>query len=161
MICEKCGQELQVGQWPFCPHTAIRGDEYRSTYVPDEIPGGLTLENVGPTPVTVYSYTEMNQLYASRGLTRIERHCPTPGTDHDPAGVQDPAKYIDPYTLEAGKALILRAQGQRNEEAANEEFGRRVFRDQGTRTLSESEAATAQDAIREREEQYAARHRRS
>ena len=25
MICERCGKELQVGQWPWCPHGDARG----------------------------------------------------------------------------------------------------------------------------------------
>lgn len=48
---------------------------------------------------------------SEHGLREKEKFCPKPGTDIDPAGVQNPKGYVDNYTLEAGKALMLRAQG--------------------------------------------------
>jgi hypothetical protein len=161
--CSWCGQELQVGDWPWCPHGRSKGDEHKSSYVPDEIPGGLTLENVGPEPVTVYSRTEMNQLFESRGLQRKERFCPTPGTDKDPAGIPNPRGYMDPQTLANGAELILRAarakaesEKQAREDAA---FAERAYRPAEPKVLTEAEAIEAHRAIQQREEEARARRR--
>jgi hypothetical protein len=102
----------------------------------------MVLNNAGPEPVTVYSYTEMNQLFASRNLTRIERFSPTPGTDKDPAGIPNPAGYMDPVTLANGAELILRAAKANAKEAEDRKFVEKVYRPQPDRVLSESEAQT-------------------
>lgn len=150
-ICDECGVRIVAPMWPFCPHGRTDGSEERSSYVPDEIPGGMVLENVGPEPVTVYSYTEMNQLFASRGLSRSERHSPTPGTDHDPAGVQDSRKYVDPQTLANGRELLLRSAGAREKEAEDRAFADRAYRPLPDQILTESEAKQAHRAIQQRE----------
>lgn len=108
MTCEKCGVHIAVGEWPFCPHGPIRADPYRATTFADSIPGGLTLENYGPHPVTVYSHTERKTLMASRGLELRERWAPLPGTDRDPQGVMPTGRYIDPQTLENARTLLCR-----------------------------------------------------
>jgi hypothetical protein len=77
--CEKCGAEIQVGAWPYCPHGAPRGSIIR-----DEIPGGLTITNMGHEPVTVYSWSERNRIMKARGLREQVRHMPLPGTDKSP-----------------------------------------------------------------------------
>lgn len=104
--CEKCGADLEIGSYPFCPHGRASGFISR-----DEIPGGATFENYGPAPVTFYSHSERRAHMAANGLREREKFSPKPGTDIDPAGVQNPKGYVDNYTLEAGKALMLRAQG--------------------------------------------------
>lgn len=67
--CEVCGRAVQVGEWPFCPHgfgaNRVQGDD---------IPGGLTLENLGPDPVTVYSHSERKRIMRERGLQEVVRH---------------------------------------------------------------------------------------
>ena len=47
----------------------------------DEIPGGMTLENMGHEPVTVYSKTELKREMAARGLVPFVRHQGAPGSD--------------------------------------------------------------------------------
>lgn len=103
--CDTCGDILQVGDYPFCPHGRASGFINR-----DEIPGGVTLENYGPTPVTFYSHSERRAYMAANGLREREKFSPTPGTDVDPQGIPNPKGYVDPYTLESGKALLLRQQ---------------------------------------------------
>jgi len=68
MTCERCGATIQIGEWPFCPHG-------RGTYaaIADDIPGGLTIENLGPTPVTVYSHTERRRIMRARGLRECDK----------------------------------------------------------------------------------------
>jgi hypothetical protein len=71
MTCDRCGVPLTIGDWPFCPHG-------RGTYaaVADDIPGGLTLHNLGPEPVTVYSHTQRRRLMRDRGLRECVRDVP-------------------------------------------------------------------------------------
>lgn len=44
-ICEKCGAEIRVGSFPFCPH----GDTKLAT-IPDDVPGGFWRENGFESP---------------------------------------------------------------------------------------------------------------
>lgn len=103
--CDKCGKELQIGEHPFCPHGF--GGNFRRH---DDIPGGLVLENYGKHPITVYSHTERERVMRENGLELKEKFCPMPGTDIDPAGIQNPKGYVDAQTLANGAELILRQQ---------------------------------------------------
>jgi hypothetical protein len=47
----------------------------------DEIPGGQWIENLGDTPVKVYSKSELKAEAAARGLELRVKHAPLPGTD--------------------------------------------------------------------------------
>jgi hypothetical protein len=98
MTCEKCGAALAIGDFPFCPHgRAALGVQ------PNDIPGGETLENVGPEPVTFYSRSEKRRYLKARGLVEMVRHVPVPGTDRSP--------HTTSWTgvnLEAGRVLAER-----------------------------------------------------
>lgn len=63
MICESCGNEIAVGAWPFCPHG--RG---AFTNIPDDVPGGFTVENGFDAPRTFYSHSAHERALAERGL---------------------------------------------------------------------------------------------
>lgn len=52
-----------------------------ATVIGDEIPGGLTLENLGHEPVTVHSRTELKREMDARGLKPFVRHVGAPGSD--------------------------------------------------------------------------------
>lgn len=155
-ICDKCGMNLTslhevfgVPPWPFCPHGPTKqGSAERSSYVQDQIPGGLVLNNYGPEPITVHSHSEARAIAASRGLTYLEKFSPMPGTDIDPAGIPNPAGYMDPVTLANGAELILRGSKAVDEDKA---FAERAYRPQPDQVLSESEARVAHQAIHERE----------
>lgn len=101
--CDACGVRLRIGQHPFCPH----GDG-GSAIERDDIPGGLTVENYGPTPITFYSHSERRKYMLEHGLREIEKYCPKPGSDIDPAGIPNPDGYKDPQTLANAAALICR-----------------------------------------------------
>lgn len=105
VACDTCGQILRVGMYPFCPH-----GEGASAAHTDDIPGGMWLENYGPHPIKVYSYSEAARIRSEQGLNLKERFSPTPGTDIDPAGVMNPKGYVDAQTLANGAALICRQQ---------------------------------------------------
>lgn len=76
MTCEKCGGELVVGSWPFCPH----GFGHNSV-LGDEIVGGFTQENFGPTPEVFYSKQAMARRAKELGLEPFVRHIGENGTD--------------------------------------------------------------------------------
>ncbi len=116
-ICEKCGVRISgegpesPQKWPFCPH----GTLYSMNITTDEIPGGVTVENYGPHPITFYSHSERRRYMKEHGLQEREKFSPLPGTDIDPQGIPNPKGYMDPQTLENARILIERAQlGKRN-----------------------------------------------
>lgn len=157
-ICERCGVNLTlravamgVPVWPFCPHGVTKQEPTRSAYVQDQIPGGLVLNNYGPQPITVYSHSEARAVAAANGLEYVEKFCPTPGTNIDPAGVANPAGYMDTQTLENGKALLLRGSRGSSKEEEEREFTRRVYRPLPDVVLTESDVAKAHQATYERE----------
>jgi hypothetical protein len=69
----------------------------------NDIPGGLTLENLGHEPVTVYSRSELKRELQARGLVEFVRHVPVPGSDKSPHTTS-----WSSVDLEAGKALAER-----------------------------------------------------
>lgn len=102
-VCDVCNHYIKISDWPFCPHERSGMATFR-----DDIPGGLTVENYGPTPMTFYSHSERRRYMEAHGLQEREKFSPFPGTDKDPAGIPNPAGYMDPYTLESARALICR-----------------------------------------------------
>ena len=50
----------------------------------DDIPGGMTVHNLGDRPVTVYSKSELKWEAAKRGLTQHVVHRGVPGSDKSP-----------------------------------------------------------------------------
>lgn len=77
--CPVCGQDVEIGAWPYCPHGSPS-----FKVVSDSIPGGLTIENLGHTPVTVYSHSERKDIMRARGLREQVRHVGEPGSDKSP-----------------------------------------------------------------------------
>lgn len=75
--CDVCQKELVVGDWPWCPH----GVGQAPTVIDDSIPGGMTIENMGPVPLTFHSKSEWRREMKKRGLRQAVRHMPLPGTD--------------------------------------------------------------------------------
>ena len=68
--CEKCGQPVQIGDWPFCPHGPANG----LAVIDDTIPGGARwMHNLGDAPVWVEKKSELKKLMAERGLVHAER----------------------------------------------------------------------------------------
>lgn len=106
MTCEACGASLEIGDWPFCPHG-------RSSVVtvPDDIPGGVLVENYGPNPIRFYSHAERRRYMQQHGLRETERFSPLPGTDRDPQGIPNPAGYRD-----LSAAAIIARNGQSAQE---------------------------------------------
>lgn len=128
MICERCGEGLEVGDWPFCPH----GRTGNFTNFRDEIPGGIVCENYGRDPIRFDSHSERRAYMELAGLYEKEKFCPFPGTDKDPMGVQNPAGYVDAKTLENGAILMTRGTGAKDVDPVESGLVRGQFNITGT-----------------------------
>jgi hypothetical protein len=63
MVCDECGVEIQIGDFPFCPH-----GRSQLSVVPDDVPGGFIVENGFDQPTRFDSHSAHEQALAQRGL---------------------------------------------------------------------------------------------
>lgn len=109
MICERCGQNVMRivlhGSALWCQpcHDGDRTITNAHGIVTDDIPGGQTVENLGHEPVTFYSKKAILVEADRRGL-RLTDKWAGPGDKY----LSNWGAAIDPYTLEAAKALVSR-----------------------------------------------------
>ncbi len=101
MTCDRCGRELDIGSWPFCPHgrtgLSVIGDEI-----------DVVLENNGtPDPLRFRSREAMKKHLDAHGLIPAVRHVPVPGSDKSPH-TTDWSRGMDPVTLENARILLSR-----------------------------------------------------
>ena len=96
MTCERCGAELPLGEWPWCPHGAAR-----SGVVGDEL--DYIDHNLGRHPIRITSRSQRRQLMAEQGLIEKVRHVPVPGSDKSPH-----TQSFATVDLEAATALVSR-----------------------------------------------------
>jgi len=89
--CPSCGWCAEIwaepGHNPACPECGADTERiYLGGYsiIGDEIPGGLSIENLDHNPVTVYSKSELKFEAEKRGLEMKVRHVGVPGTDKSP-----------------------------------------------------------------------------
>jgi len=82
IACEKCGIELVVGQWPFCPHPMGA-----NSVISDSIPGGIEIRHgicwPDGTPRKYYSHSEMDKEAKRLGLVNAVRHTSNPKSGSD------------------------------------------------------------------------------
>jgi hypothetical protein len=71
--CDRCGKELVVGEWPWCPHG--RGV---NNVVDDTILGGEVNENVSHEPVHFDSKSAKRRYLKEHGLQEFVRHVHRP-----------------------------------------------------------------------------------
>lgn len=120
MTCEKCGSELAVGDWPFCPHGdvhwAVHGDE--CDYVD---------ENLGPEPIRIRSWSERRRLMKQQGLVDAPWYGPQSNTTRWD-------NCADEYTLRTKGELLLRAM--KNPQPADDDAQMASF---DTHTMSKEE----------------------
>lgn len=105
MICDRCGAELRVGDWPYC-----KGDPEKhvplaaAAVVDDQLDGGARwFEHLDHEPVWIDSKSQLKAELDKRGLRMTEKW----------AGESDRhltnwAAAIDPYTLESARTLLTR-----------------------------------------------------
>jgi hypothetical protein len=84
MKCEKCGHELQIGDYPFCSRDGSHKPG-KFSVISDEIPGGIEIPhglcNADGTPRRYYSKSEIAAEAKRRGLRNHVEHVTTPNTD--------------------------------------------------------------------------------
>ena len=103
MTCERCGYELQIGDYPFCKgRQSDHGPMGQAIETNESFIGGMTLENLGHDPVTVYSREEYKQAMIK---ANVEQHIKYVEGDHY---LKDWSKSIDPKTLENARILVAR-----------------------------------------------------
>ena len=103
MTCERCGYELQVGDYPFCKgRWSDHGPMGQAIETNESFIGGVTLENLGHDPVTVYSREEYKQAMLK---ANVEQHIKWVPGDHY---LQNWGAFIDPKTMANAKALLER-----------------------------------------------------
>jgi hypothetical protein len=96
--CPGCGITYGVGASPWCRDQHGRG----ANYIEDVTwPGGITFENLGHDPVTLYSPAELKREMDARGLQPMVRH--TDGDTHTRSWAT-----MDAQTLENGRILAER-----------------------------------------------------
>lgn len=88
MTCDKCGHDLQIGEYPFCPHVGgaqtVHGDEI--DYVD---------HCLGKEPIRIRSKSERKRLMYERGLEEANYYVePPPAFEGKPA-VQNWNAYAD------------------------------------------------------------------
>lgn len=76
MICDTCQREVQIGDYPFCPHGSTK-----AAIIRDEIPGGQVFENGFDEPRTFYSHSEHRAALDALGL-RIKAKWSGPNDQH-------------------------------------------------------------------------------
>lgn len=80
--CEKCGKELVIGEFPFCPH----GFGANSA-ISDEIPGGILIKNglvnSDGSPKRWYSHSAMKAEAKRLGIVNRVEHVPNPASGSD------------------------------------------------------------------------------
>ena len=94
MICDQCGVEVAIGDWPFCPH----GTNALAT-IPDDVPGGFTVENGFDGPRTFYSRSAHRAALAAEGYEPRVKWA-GPGDQH--------VSRWDTVDLDAARALVSR-----------------------------------------------------
>lgn len=78
--CDKCGHEIRIGEFPFCPHG--RGT---ALTIGDSIPGGIFIDNalgnVDGTARRYDSHSDIKKEAEKRGFTNVVTHVGTQGGD--------------------------------------------------------------------------------
>lgn len=63
MTCEKCGHEMRISDFPFCPH-----EPTHVAVIGDDVPGGFWAENGFDKPRLFHSKSEHRAALAAEGV---------------------------------------------------------------------------------------------
>lgn len=78
-VCEKCGAELEIGQWPFCPHP--KDHHFDTTHFEEYWSKHLDAKG----PVRISSWRQLDREMKKRGLAHLSDF---PATDAEKAHVE-------------------------------------------------------------------------
>jgi hypothetical protein len=88
-LCEKCGHDIQIGDYPFCKGTVESHLGGHFSVIPDDIPGGIEIRNgicwPDGSPRRYYSKSEMAKEAKRLGLTNRVEHVVDPRSGSDKA----------------------------------------------------------------------------
>jgi len=106
-LCPACGHEMQIGDFPFCPH----GSGVQSV-ISDEWVGGRVFENGFDKPTRFFSPSEHRAALAARGLEIRAKW----------AGVHDKvmSRWDAPDATTLANAAILLTRGRKTADPADE-----------------------------------------
>jgi hypothetical protein len=71
VTCESCGAEMQIGEWPFCPHGF---PAVGIAVVDDTVIGGRWCETIGHEPYFYTSKSDLRREAEKRGYVNVVRH---------------------------------------------------------------------------------------
>lgn len=87
ILCDRCGAELKVGDYPFCSETRDHSPA-TTNVITDDIPGGIDIRHglcwPDGTPRRFYSKSDIAKAAKEKGLINRVEHVPTPGSDKSP-----------------------------------------------------------------------------
>ena len=70
MTCDKCGELVTVGEWPFCPHGTPN-----VSVINDELEGGPRwFDTMGHEPVYIASKSQWKREVDARQLVNVDKH---------------------------------------------------------------------------------------
>lgn len=103
MTCERCGEEIRLGSWPFCPHGAVTS----AAVIDDQLEGGPRFfEHLGHEPVWIETKSQLKAELDKRNLRLMDKW----GGESD-RHLSNWAAAIDAQTLENVRALLSRRSG--------------------------------------------------
>lgn len=107
MTCDRCGELLTIGDYPFCPHGRAA-----HAIVPDDVPGGFTVENGFDTPRTFYSRSEHIKALAAEGK-EIRAKWAGPNDKHLKRWDAPSAKQLEDAAILLSRGAQVREEKQR------------------------------------------------
>jgi hypothetical protein len=88
MTCERCGHELQVGDYPFCKGSPAGHVGGIFGVIGDDIPGGVLIKhaicNADGSPKRYYSRSEITRTAKAAGYSNHVEHIGSKGSDKSP-----------------------------------------------------------------------------
>jgi hypothetical protein len=110
MTCERCGGDIEVGDYPFCKGRPDDHQRGSATVIGDEMDHWQV--NGTKTPIHFTSKAERKAWLKAAGYEEFVRHQPLPGTDKS-AHTSDWSRVTDPYTMNYKRELLERAFAQK------------------------------------------------
>lgn len=110
MICERCGGELHVGDFPFCKGRPEDHGRGQAVVIGDEMDHWQV--NGTKTPIHFRSKSERKAWLKATRQEEFVRHVENPATGKS-AHTTDWSKMTDPYTMNYKRELLERAFKQR------------------------------------------------
>lgn len=71
MTCDRCGEEIVISAWPWCPHSI----GHAVSVIDDTLEGGpRVFETMGHDGVFIESKSQWRREIAARNLEHVDRH---------------------------------------------------------------------------------------